>query len=366
MATPATAAGYGGGAPGATPRSAHLKVIAKHLRNPRGVTLGAAGIALVAEAGKGGSGPCVAGPEDPTSKVCIGLTAGVTAVAFGHQHRIISGLPSIGDQGTGANAVGLAHVTITPHGLVGALGLGGDVAKLTAFGSKGRLSGWVAHLAPGGVHRIADLVAYEQKHNPDAGDPGSVPDSDPYATTYANGKIYAADAGGNDVLAIDRSGHISTVAVLHATMQTAPPFLGLPPGTKIPQQAVPDSIISTPGGTLYVGTLTGFPFTPGTAAVYKIVPGHAPTVYAGGFTNIIDIAFDRWGDLYVLEIAKNGLLGDDPTGALIKVDPQGHRTEIAAGQLVAPGGLAVANNGTIYVTTNSVSATDGQLVVIRP
>jgi streptogramin lyase len=147
-------------------------------------------------------------------------------------------------------------------------------------------------------------------------------------------------------------------------MQTAPPFLGLSPGTKIPQQAVPDAIVAGPGGAFYVATLTGFPFTVGTAAVYKIVPGHAPQVVAGGFTNIIDIACDRWGNVYVLEIAKNGLLGNDPTGSLIKIDPQGHRTEIAAGQLVAPSGLAIAHDGTIYVTTNSVSATDGQLVKI--
>jgi hypothetical protein len=39
-------------------------------------------------------------------------------------------------------------------------------------------------------------------------------------------------------------------------------------------------------------------------------------VYATGFTNIIDIAFDQRGRLVMLEIAKNGLLSGDPTGAL--------------------------------------------------
>jgi hypothetical protein len=50
-------------------------------------------------------------------------------------------------------------------------------------------------------------------------------------------------------------------------------------------------------------------------------PGHQPTVYATGFTNIIDIAFDRHGRLLVLEIFKNGLPSGDPTGSLVRIAP---------------------------------------------
>jgi hypothetical protein len=60
--------------------------------------------------------------------------------------------------------------------------------------------------------------------------------------------------------------------------------------------------------TYYVGQLTGFPFPPGGANVWRVKPGHDPQVFKGGFTNIIDIAFDKRGRLYVLEIATGGLL----------------------------------------------------------
>ena len=87
--------------------------------------------------------------------------------------------------------------------------------------------------------------------------------------------------------------------------------------------AVPTSVAQGPDGGFYVGQLTGFPFPVGGANVYRIVPGQAPQVFASGFTNIIDIAFDKQGTLYVLEIFQNGLLSGDPTGALIRVDQGG-------------------------------------------
>ncbi len=53
------------------------------------------------------------------------------------------------------------------------------------------------------------------------------------------------------------------LAVFHARLVDAPPFLGLPPGTKIPMQAVPNSVVQGPDGAWYVGQLTGFPFPVG-------------------------------------------------------------------------------------------------------
>ena len=86
---------------------------------------------------------------------------------------------------------------------------------------------------------------------------------------------------------------------------------------------VPTSVQRGPDGALYVGQLTGFPFIPGAANVYRVGRHGHVSVAATGFTNIIDIAFDKWGRLYVLEIFKNGLLSGDPTGALIRVSRNG-------------------------------------------
>ena len=78
--------------------------------------------------------------------------------------------------------------------------------------------------------------------------------------------------------------------------------------------------------------------------------GRDATVYASGFTHIIDIVFGRDGSLYVLQIAKNGLLGafGPPfhwTGALIKVDATERELSWLAGALVAPGGIAIGLDG---------------------
>jgi sugar lactone lactonase YvrE len=149
-------------------------------------------------------------------------------------------------------------------------------------------------------------------------------------------------------------------------MVPAPGFLGLPPGTLIPSEPVPTTVAVGPDGGYYVGQLTGFPFQPGSAQVYRVSPqGGAPTVAFSGFTNIISIAFGPDGTLYVLEISKNGLLSNDPIGALIKVQPDGTRTELAVGQLFMPGGLALASDGTIYVTNWSVLGGGGQVVKIQ-
>ena len=42
--------------------------------------------------------------------------------------------------------------------------------------------------------------------------------------------------------------------------------------------------------------------------MWGIKPDGSTTVYASGFTNIIDIAWGPKGSLYVLEISANGLL----------------------------------------------------------
>jgi hypothetical protein len=81
-----------------------------------------------------------------------------------------------------------------------------------------------------------------------------------------------------------------------------------PGGKQMPMQSVPTSIARGPDGAYYLGELTGFPFPQGAARIYRVEPGRAPTVYAKGFTNVIDLAFGREGSLYVLEIVKDGLL----------------------------------------------------------
>jgi hypothetical protein len=108
--------------------------------------------------------------------------------------------------------------------------------------------------------------------------------------------------------------------------------------------------------------LTGFPFQPGAAKIWRVVPGQAPTVYASGLTNVTDLAFGPNGSLYAVEIAANGLL-NGPIGALVKITPGGSLHEIVVGGLFAPYGLAFAN-GAAYVSACTVCAGGGQVLKI--
>jgi hypothetical protein len=88
-------------------------------------------------------------------------------------------------------------------------------------------------------------------------------------------------------------------------------------------------------------------------------------VYASGLTNVTDLAFGRDGSLYVVQIAKNGLLSGDPAGEVIKIARNGKRTSVASKGLVEPYGVAIGRHGEIYVTNHSTSAGEGEVVRVR-
>jgi sugar lactone lactonase YvrE len=56
---------------------------------------------------------------------------------------------------------------------------------------------------------------------------------------------------------------------------------------------------------------------------------------------------------------------NDWTGALIRIAPDGTRTELVPGVLTAPGGVAVGSDGTLYVTNNSIYSNSGEVIRIR-
>src|SRR5215217_7600433 len=77
--------------------SGKLKVVADGLDNPRGIGFGPDGALYVAEAGSGGSGPCIQSPEGGES--CFGRTGAVTRITKRSQHRVLTGLPSTAEEG---------------------------------------------------------------------------------------------------------------------------------------------------------------------------------------------------------------------------------------------------------------------------
>jgi glucose/arabinose dehydrogenase len=142
----------------------------------------------------------------------------------------------------------------------------------------------------------------------------------------------------------------------------------MPAGSTIPMQSVPTSVAQGKHGEYYVGELTGFPFPTGGARIYLVNEARVPVqVFADGFTNIIDLAVGDDGSVYVLEIARDGLMaadGGNPTGELIRISPTGQRTVLMNDGLVAPGGLAIGPDNALYVSNYGTFAGTGEVIRI--
>jgi hypothetical protein len=345
-----------------------IHVVADGLDNPRGLAFGPGGDLYVAESGRGGSGPCLGTPE--TGETCFGTTGAVTRVDLDDrdQERIADGLPSLATP-AGTDALGPTDVSFrskwSRRGFL-TIGLGGDPALRDQLPPEGAGMAWLYRLDAGGdLDALADLGAFEAANDPDAALSDGELNTNPNSVAAASrGRAVVADAGGNDVLLVERNGDISVLGVIPFTTAPAPPFLGLPAGTEIPVQSVPTSVALGKDGAVYVGELLGFPFPAGAANVWRIEPGSDPEVYLSGFTLVVDLAFGKDGSLYVLQIASDSFLAGPTPGALIRVRPDGEREELAAGQLTAPTGVAL-RGGNAYVSNHGTEPGTGEVVRIR-
>jgi hypothetical protein len=360
-------------------------VVASGLDSPRGVSFGPDGALYVAEAGEGGEGPpCYQHPTLGTS--CYGLTGGVTRIDLtaGTSERVMDQLPSAL---AATDILGPSDVAVGDTGeLFVTIGLGTDPALRAGLGSPYTdLVGWVTSNTLDA--QIADISGFELANNPDGDQPGSRVASNPNSLALKDGAILVADAGANTMLRVE-DGAITVVAVFPIRFVDEPPsppdpeespsatgaspdqsstaLLASPSGSpgaeQIPMQPVPTSVAIGPDGAAYVGLLTGYPFPVGGASVMRIENDRPPTVYAEGFTNVIDLAFGPDGTLYVLEIAHNGLLTADGVGGLWSVQPGGGDPVFLTDELLWPGGVAVDSDGAVYVAQCTVCPNEGTVV----
>lgn len=176
----------------------------------------------------------------------------------------------------------------------------------------------IYRLSQGRARLIANLFAFEEANDPD----GHV-ESNPFDVQALSGDVaLVADAAGNDLLRVYDNGHVELLAVFpNELVSTADlkdlvgcpndsPLCGLP--EQIPAQAVPTSIAVGPDGYYYIGELKGFPAPLGVSNIWRVSPDASGAmcgssddcvkVFDGGFTSIIDMAFDADGNLHVAEI----------------------------------------------------------------
>ena len=358
---PLALASLAGCGAGGSPRPA---VVASGLANPRQMSFGPGGVLYVAEAGSGGDERCAIIP-DSTERVCVGDTGAILAIKSGKVRRVITGLPSAAEAG-GAESSGVADV-VASHGQASFVVQDTYISKSGAnqFGNAGTYLGHLAFasLKSRTLRLGADLAHFEATHNPDHGagaSAGDAIDSDPYGLVAYRGGYVVADAAANDLLSVTATGKISVLAVFPIQYETLSAENGHT--QRIAVQSVPTSVAVGRDGALYVGELSGYPFRPGFARIWRVVPGRTATVYATGFTSISAIAFDNRGRLLVLEIDRDGLLDAKASGELIRLDGPKRRTVLETSGLVSPTGVAVAPNGNIYVSNNGSSATHGEII----
>jgi len=356
--------------PAAADEHDRLETLADGLNNPRGITIGPDGTLYVAEAGTGGDDLCVTVEDD---EICMGTTSRVVAIdAQGNVTPVVEDLPSLGlDEG---EFIGASDVVVADDGsLFIAIGFGADSPMRDAIAedwAPAAMLGTIQHADGGTLTQVADLALWETENDPDADQPSTQgPQGQPSDHSNPNGllltsdgRLLAADAGGNTVLDVDLdTGEITMVAFIEDRFAPAPPFLQLPPGTEIPMQSVPTNLVEASDGSILISELTGFPFPVGGANVYELTETTTPDVVLEGFTNAMDLVFVD-DDLYVVEFAQDGLLAG-PAGALVRSRADGTRVSLLGGDLPAPGGVAADADGMLHLTINSIGAPGSGAVI---
>jgi hypothetical protein len=333
-------------------------VAASGLNNPRGIAVGADGRVFVAEAGTGAPG-----------------SGRITVIDRGSVRTFAAGLPSASSPE--GDITGPTNVALRARGNVVAVVGAGPQQVDARFDS-------VLRLSPGGTKYLGNIQAFVNAH-PDQTDidqPPNPTDSNAYGAAWLDGaETLVTDAANNTLLIVGPNHRVQMVAKFPNELVSTS-HLPFPAPPELPAEAVPTSVAIGPDGFAYVGELKGFPFTPGASRIWRVDPrarnvtcdpaatSGPCTLFMDGFTSITGLDFGPDGTLYVVSIVKNGVFGfigggGDTTGALWRVSG-GTATELIPGQLTLPGDVAVARDGTIYVTNKSVFTGGGEVIAIRP
>jgi Tol biopolymer transport system component len=354
-------------------------------------------ILYVAEAGRGGLDNLATAPSFPGQAGgtrYYGPTGAISRLWNGVQTRVVSGLPSHanvqGRQAIGPHDIAFLARRRDDHrsqAMAGspdcdpacayvAIGLfqpprfREDYPFLKDFAKLARVAAKYVFSRPSVTAKwdyIADLGKYEADNDPDQDlyppDKRKL-DTNPYSLLAKPGSraFVVIDASGNSMLRVGANSRISTLAAFA-------------PHPEDPVDSVPTSVAVGPDGTYYVGELTGFPFPPAAANIYRVGrPGEPPEVCLTRFTTIIDIAFDKRGSLYVLEysgtlirvVPDRSVARDrDDNGDMCAQYHAGERTPVLSG-LTNPTSVAVGPDEALYISNRGIFPGTGEVIRFVP
>ena len=247
-------------------------------------------------------------------------------------------------------------------------------------------------ISNGKVRKVVDLFEFEAAYNPHTAPPPNAPDSNPYdVQALGPHAALVADAGGNDLLRVDRWGNVKVLAVLPDEVVptanikalagcpgSAAPFCALPDA--MPAQPVSTSIAVDRRGYIYVGELKGFPAPTGESNIWRISPkangarcGESPDcvkVFDGGFTSIIDLAFGPDGLLYVTELDEKSwaaveIFGTPAGGKISACNVRsGDCFDVKRG-LLEPTAITFDESGALWATQKSLVPNGAEVVKVR-
>ena len=342
-----------------------FSVVASHLDNPRGLS-GRDDVVYVAEGGHGDPSQCFHVAGQPTVlAACVGKTGALTRVSIDNDRsgppqitvkQVVTGLVSIGGDPSGIASSGPAAVSYDDGHLYGLMSgntqlppLQEPVPAPLLASLKSQLGQLLVAKRGGGIKTLAGVGDYDYRWSARHKDlvPGQFPDSNPNAVLVDDGRAWVVDAGSN-TLDLVSHGKVRVVA-----------FFPVPAGSIT--DSVPTCVSKGPDGALYVGELLGGDYAPGHARVWRVVPGHRPTVWATGLTAVNGCGWSH-GSFYATEFESHGLNEGptaDPSGDVAVLDRNGHITaHLGVGELFYPSGFATEDGG-VFVSNCSIAPATG-------